>query len=185
MSEGRLSQPGSIRSPQRINRVPYPVLARSIPWISIVLGSVVPSWFLIASTPVLPPFGFLMLVSWRQVRPGLLPVWAGLPLGLIDDLYSGQPMGSAILLWSATLIALDVVETNLPWRNFAMEWLVAAGLISAYIVLSLGFANVAGATTPFFVIVPQIVISVLIYPLIGRMVAALDRFRLTPFAELD
>lgn len=169
---------------RRINRAPSLVLAGGVPWASVVLGSLLPNWLVIASVPVLPPLGFLMFISWRQLRPGLMPVWAGLPLGIVDDLYSGQPFGSAVLLWSIAAITLDVVEARLPWRNFLTEWLVAAGLIVAYIVFSLGFANLAGASTPLQVIVPQIVIAILIYPLVGRLVAAFDRIRLTPFVEL-
>ncbi len=173
---------GAVRP--RINRTASPLIARTVPWATVALGSIVPAWLLIASAPILPPLGFLILIAWRQLRPGLLPVWAGLPLGLIDDIYSGQPMGCAILLWSIASIVLDIVEARLPWRNFVMEWLVAAGLISAYILLGLGLANIAGASTPLFVIVPQIVISILIYPLVGRIVGAFDRLRLTPISVI-
>ena len=66
---------------QRINRAPSPVLAISLPWLLVMLGSLSPTWPVIASAPLLPPFGFLLLVAWQQLRPGLFPVWAGLPLG--------------------------------------------------------------------------------------------------------
>jgi rod shape-determining protein MreD len=168
----------------RINRVPSPLVARSLPWITIALASLLPGWILIASAPVLPPLGFLMFVSWRQLRPGLLPIWAGLPLGIVDDLFSGQPFGSAALLWSVSAIVLELVETRLPWRNFLTEWLVAIGLIVAYIVLGLVLANIAGAGSPLHVIVPQIVISILSFPLVGLFVARMDRLRLTPFVVL-
>lgn len=168
----------------RINRTPSPLLARSVHWASVMLGSFLPALLLVPSAPVLPPIGFLMLLAWRQLRPGLLPVWAGLPLGFFDDLYSGQPMGSAIFLWSAAMIALDIVEARLPWRNFVMEWLVAAALIAAFIVSSLAFANAAGGSTGFLVIVPQIALSILTYPLIGRIVATLDRLRLLAIMEM-
>lgn len=170
---------------QRINRAPSPVIARTIPWASILVASILPGWLLIASAPVFPPLGFLFFVSWRQLRPGLLPVWSGLPLGLFDDLFSGQPFGSAVFLWSMAAIALDVVEARLPWRNFLTEWLVAIGLILAYIILCLALANIAGAAAPIKVIVPQIVISILAYPLVGRVIAVLDRLRLTPFRILQ
>lgn len=111
-------------------------------------------------------------------------MWAGLPLGLFDDLFSGQPFGSAVALWSISAIVLDLVEARLPWRNFFTEWLVAVGLILAYIVLCLGLSNMAGAAAPLSVVMPQIVISVLSYPLIGRLVAVFDRLRLTPFVVL-
>ncbi|SFG13207.1 rod shape-determining protein MreD [Novosphingobium sp. CF614] len=183
MTMARLSRrDGTAR--QRINRAPSPLLARGLPWLTILLGSLLPGLLLIASAPVLPPFGFLIFVAWRQLRPGLLPIWSGLPLGLFDDLYSGQPFGSAVLLWSIAAIALDLIEARLPWRNFLTEWLVAIGLIVAYIVLSLALANMAGAAVSLPVIVPQIVISVLSYPLVGRVVAMADRFRLTPFMVL-
>ena len=169
---------------KRINRAPSPFIARSVPWLSIMLASLLPAWLLIASAPVMPPIAFLMLLAWRQLRPGLLPVWAGLPLGLFDDLCSGQPFGSAVLLWSAALIVLELIEARFPWRSLLLEWLVAAVLAAAYIVLCLAAANVAGAASPLQVIVPQTIVSILAYPLIGRMVAALDRIRLTPFRDI-
>lgn len=150
-----------------------------------MLGSFTLPLLFIASAPILPPFGFLMLLAWRQLRPGLLPVWVGLPLGLFDDLYSGQPMGSAIFLWSAAIIAIDIVETRLPWRNFLMEWIVAALLIASYIVAGLGFANATGGSTHILIVAPQIALSILIYPLIGRLVALLDRIRLRQYMEVD
>ncbi|GLK45148.1 hypothetical protein GCM10017612_30680 [Novosphingobium resinovorum] len=169
---------------QRINRKPSRTIAGGVPWLTVMLGSLAPGWVLIASAPVLPPLGFLMFIAWRQLRPGLMPMWAGLPLGLFDDLFSGSPFGTAVLLWSLSTIVLDHVETRLPWRNFLTEWLVAIGLIVAYIVLCLGVSNIAGACAPLNVIVPQIVISVIIYPLVGRFVALMDRLRLTPFVVM-
>lgn len=169
---------------KRINRAPSPFIARSVPWLSIMLASLLPAWLLIASAPVMPPVAFLMLLAWRQLRPGLLPVWAGLPLGLFDDLYSGQPFGSAVLLWSMALIVLELIEARFPWRNLLLEWLVAAVLATTYILLCLAAANVAGAAASLQVIVPQTIVSILAYPLIGRMVAALDRIRLTPFRDI-
>jgi len=146
-----------------------------------MLGSFLPALPLVPSAPVLPPIGFLSLLAWRQLRPGLLPVWSGLPLGFFDDLYSGQPMGSAIFLWSAAIIVLDIVETRFPWRNFMMEWLVAAALIVSCIVLGLAFANLAGGATALAVILPQAALSILAYPVVARLVAAFDRMRLMPF----
>ena len=165
----------------RINRVPMPLLAHGFPWLTVVLCSIMPSWLLIASAPILPPFGFLAFLAWRQLRPGLLPIWAGLPLGFVNDLYSGEPLGFAILSWSLAAIILDEVETRLPWRNFVTEWLVAVLLIGVYIALSLGAADLAGAGANIKVIVPQLVISLLTYPLVGRLIAVADRFRLRPF----
>ncbi len=163
---------------QRINRAPSPIFARAVPWFSILVASLIPGWFVIASAPMLPPFGFLMYLAWRQLRPGLLPLWAGLPLGLFDDLYSGAPLGTAVLLWSLAAIAVDRLEERFPWRTFATEWLVATSLIILYILASCLLSNLTAFHVPLHVIVPQLVISVFAYPLVGRLVARLDRIRL-------
>ena len=69
---------------QRINRAPSPIIAVGLPWLSIILGSMLSTVLVIASAPIMPPLGFLTFLAWRQLRPGLLPIWAGLPLGLVD-----------------------------------------------------------------------------------------------------
>jgi len=175
---------GTPASAPRINRAPSSLVAHGLPWVTIVLGSMLPSWLMIASAPVLPPLGFLIFIAWRQLRPGLLPIWAGLPLGMADDLFSGQPFGSAVLLWSVAAIVLELIEARLPWRNFLTEWLVAIGLIVAYVALCLGIANLGGGSAPVRVVLPQIIISMLFYPLSGRFVAAMDRLRLKPIVVL-
>ncbi len=170
---------------QRINRAPSPVLAVGLVWLSIALGSILSTILVITSAPLMPPLGFLTYLAWRQLRPGLLPMWAGLPLGVVDDLYSGQPFGSAVLLWSITAIVLDIVETRFPWRDFATEWLVAAAMTATYAVACLSLANLDSASTPLLTIVPQIIASILVYPLVCRLVALIDRLRLVPIMELD
>ena len=167
-----------------LNPCPSPFLARAGPWPAVMLGSRGAHMAPLGSAPVLPPLGFMFLLSWRQLRPGLLPVWAGLPLGLFDDLYSGQPFGSAMLTWSLAMIVLDVIEARFPWRSFLFDWAEAAGLVAAYLLLGLAFANAAGAATPVRVLVPQLAISLLLYPLAGRIVSLFDRFRLLPFREV-
>ena len=178
----RLPNPlGDKFQPRRINRAPSPILARGVPWLLVALASITPHWLVIASAPILPPFGFLMLLAWRQLHPGVLPMWAGLPLGFVDDLFSGQPFGSAILLWSLTMILFDFIETRFPWRNFLAEWLVASALLVVYAMLGLIAVSLAGASAPVAVLVPQITVGILVYPLVARLVAAFDRFRLLPF----
>ncbi len=175
--------PGLVVPPRRggINRAPVPALAYLLPWLSIVVASIAPGWPVIASIPLMPPLGFLALLGWRQLHPGLLPVWAGLPLGLIDDLVSGQPAGSGVLLWSVTMLGLEAIELRWPWRNFLVEWGVATVIITAYLVIAGCFANGIGRPDWLLAIPPQIVLSILLYPLVARTVAWLDRLRLTPF----
>lgn len=165
---------------QRINRAPSPALAVAAPWLMVMLGSLSPSLPIIASAPVMPPFGFLFLVAWQHLRPGLFPAWAGLPLGFFDDLFSGQPLGSAVALWSIAMIGIDVVEARLPWRGFTLNWQFTAAIIAGYLILALALANLAGGASPLRVLVPQAIVAILCYPLVALLVGLCDRFRLIP-----
>lgn len=161
-----------------INRDHSVILALGVPLLTILLGSLSPLLPVIAAGPVMPPFGFMILLAWRIVRPGLLPPWIGLPLGAFDDLFSGQPFGNAILLWSIAMLSMDAIEARFPWRGFWQDWATASGMIVAYLVLGALFAG--GNFTPerFVLIVPQLLLSVLLFPIIARMVAFFDRVRL-------
>lgn len=168
----------SDRYGSRINRTQSPLRAGSVPYVSIMLGSVLQVLLIADVMPVIPPLGLLMLLAWRMVRPGLLPLWAGAPLGAFDDLFSGQPFGSAVLLWSLALIAIELIEARFPWRGFWQDWFTAG--LAALLVWLAGLM-VSGATlTPEMLLVamPQALLSVLLYPILARMVASLDRFRL-------
>ncbi|AKM10085.1 rod shape-determining protein MreD [Croceicoccus naphthovorans] len=178
MSLGGDRLPGSDLFTRRINRAPSLLLATAVPWIVIALASLMPLSPVIASAPVLPPLAYLFLIGWRLLRPGLLPLWAGAPLGLIDDLYSGQPFGSAILLWSLTMIGIELIDGWLRWRGFWQDWLVAMVLITAYLFLGHVFAAIAGGRFDPGLIVPQLLISFIAFPLLTRVIAILDILRL-------
>ena len=162
----------------KINRSHSPILAFGMPWLTIMLASLAPLLPVIAPAPIMPPLGFLFFLAWRVLRPGLLPLWAGLPLGLWDDLFSGQPLGSAILLFSVTMIALDLIEMRFPWRGFWQDWLVAGTFTTMYILLSALFSGVTIAPIQLPLILPQLVLSVLAFPIVAQVVSLLDRIRL-------
>src|SRR3546814_17500225 len=73
----------------------------------------------------MPPVGLLLLLSWRLLRPDLWRTWIGVPLGLFDDIASGQPIGSAMCLWTVKLIGIDAVEHPMVWRSYRQDWLIA------------------------------------------------------------
>ncbi len=164
----------------RINRAPSPMLAIAMPWILVMLGSLSPTWPIVASAPVMPPVGFLFLLGWLHLRPGLLPVWAGLPLGLFDDLFSGQPLGAAMVAWSVATIAMDYLETRFPWRGFIQNWLVASMVIAGYLLIGAWFAGAHRQPILMLAMLPQIALSVLAYPIAVQIVGLIDRARLIP-----
>ena len=162
----------------KINRTHSPVRAYAVPWASIMLGSLVPQLPIASAVPLVPPLGFLLLLGWRLVRPGLLPVWAGFPLGLFDDLFSGQPFGSAIMLWSATMLLLEILETRFPWRGFFQDWIVSGLLATWYLVIAAILSGGKVGGVMLAVLIPQVTLTLILIPILSRFVAVLDRFRL-------
>lgn len=162
----------------RINRDHSPWLLALVPWGSIMLAAVLPFFFLTSAIPLVPPLAMLFLLAWRLVRPGVLPVWAGFPLGVWTDLFSGQPLGCSVLLFSLILLWIEVLESRFPWRDFLQDWATAAMAVSAYIVLGALFSGANVTPVAFAAIMPQLLLSVLAYPIVARMVAGLDIIRL-------
>jgi rod shape-determining protein MreD len=150
----------------------------AIPIASIVLCSMVTTLPLLMTQPLLPPLGLMMMLSWRMMRPGLLPTWAGLPFGLADDIFSGQPFGSAGLIWSLSMLAIEVIDTRAIWRDHVQNWLIASILIGAALLGGLEINGLAHARPDAVVLLPQIILSILLYPLVVRICSQLDRWRL-------
>lgn len=168
----------------RINREPSPIVATALPWATVMLLSLVSFSPIIASATVLPPLSFMILMGWRLLRPGMLPVWAGAPLGAFDDLYSGQPLGSAITLWSLAMIAMEAIDARFRYRGFLQDWVVAAGLFAGYILLSALIVTAAGGSAALYTVVPQVALTILIYPAITGLIVVLDRVRLLPLKTI-
>ena len=146
-----------------------------IPVVSVLLASLAPLLPMIAGTPVVPPFGYMMLLCWRLMRNDLWPVWAALPLGAFDDLFSGAPIGTAAALWTMSFIAIDMIDRRWVWRDHLQDWGIAVALVTIYLVLALWLS---GGGLPLVMLLPQIVFSALLFPVVARVTAMLDRWRL-------
>lgn len=162
----------------RIARDRSPLRMIGTPYASIAIGSLTTALPMIAQAPLLPPFGLLMLLGWRLLRPELLPVWAGIPLGLFDDIMSGQPIGSAMFLWTMVLLVTELAHLRLVWRDYWEDWVVAILSILFCIGGGMLFVRLTGGGGSPLLILPQITVSILLYPPIARFCAMLDRWRL-------
>jgi rod shape-determining protein MreD len=153
-----------------------PGRARALPWATVMAGSLVTIVPIVATVPILPPFGLLMLLAWRLLARFALRPWAAAPLGFFDDLVSGQPLGSAVLLWSLCFLGIDLVERRLVYRDFWQDSLIAAAALifclagGRVIALPIG-THVDGA------LFAQGIASILLFPVATRLVAWIDRKR--------
>jgi rod shape-determining protein MreD len=162
----------------RIDRPPSSLRLTGTPIITTMLGSMATLMPMIASAPLLPPFGLIMLLAWRLRHRTIWPVWIGLPLGLWDDIFSGQPLGSSMLLWTILMLGLDVIDRRMVWRDFWQDWGLAAAVIAITLLGGLGIANWTGGNTSPLTVLPQIVISIALFPLLARACAMIDKWRL-------
>ncbi|WP_294196486.1 rod shape-determining protein MreD [uncultured Sphingomonas sp.] len=147
--------------------------ARLLPWATVMAGSLVATLPWGATLPLLPPVGLLLLLSWRLLAPLSLRIWAPALLGLFDDLVSGQPLGSAMLLWTLAYFLVEAIDARSGVRDFPQSWSIAA--------LAIAFVLLGGrlVATPLdahvdTVLLIQIVISVLLFPAAARLVAWID-----------
>ncbi|MDP1026250.1 rod shape-determining protein MreD [Sphingomonas sp. KR1UV-12] len=143
---------------------------------TVVAGSLVTIVPVIATVPILPPFGLLMLLTWRLLARFALRPWAAAPLGFLDDLLSGQPLGSAVLLWSLCYMAIDLIERRMILRDFWQDWLIASGAILFCLAGGRVLALPVGAPVDGALLV-QAGSTILLFPLAARLVAWIDRKR--------
>ena len=163
----------------RLNRSSHPFRIRAVPIASVLLASMLPSFLPIISTmPLFPPFGLMLFLSWRLMRPGLWPIWAGLPFGLFDDIFSGQPMGSAAFIWSFAMLGMEMLDSRAIWRDHWQDWLLGGLIIILALLIGLWFVSLGHNSAGASVLLPQIILSVLLFPLVVRFCARLDGWRL-------
>jgi rod shape-determining protein MreD len=151
--------------------------ARLIPPASVVLGSALSALPIVSVTGWWPNFGFIMLIAWRLLRADPWPIWWAAPLGLVNDLLTGAPIGLSIALWSAVALAMELVDHRTQWRDYWVEWAIATVLISVDRAADWQVAALAGAPVPFLRVIPAIAIGILAFPVAAMLVLRTERWR--------
>ena len=153
-------------------------LATLLPAASVVAASLLAALPIVSSNGWYPDFGFLVLISWRLLRADPFPAWWAAPLGLINDLFTGGPIGLSVAWWSAIMLALDLIDRRTMWRDYWTEWVLAAVLIAINEWLQWRVAALVGARIEFVKMVPGLIISICVFPLTAWLVSRLDAWRL-------
>ena len=132
--------------------------------VMIMTGSLTAILPLTVSAPLLPPFGFAAFVVWRLLRPDLLPPWTALGFGTFDDLVSGNPLGTAIFLWTVAALVLVTAERWFLFRTWRQDWMVTGTACVLYLVALWLLGPVNGG--------PRGEWSMLLVPAFGSLLAA-------------
>lgn len=167
----------ALSSPRRIGQGP-PAYAPYVPALSVVAASLLSALPIISVTGWYPDIAFLVLISWRLLRADPFPAWWAAPLGLINDLFTGAPLGFSVALWSAVMLVLDLADRRTMWRDYWIEWLLAAVLIVIEQWFEWRVAAWGGASIPLVQMFPPLAISVLLFPVTAWLVSRIDRWRL-------
>lgn len=133
---------------------------------------------IVMESPIVPDIAFLVLIAWRLLRPEMWSPIIVLLLGLFNDLVSGHPIGQSMALWMILFLIYDVIDARLVFRDYWMDWFIATLSIIFYIYGLWYIGQLMGNVIDFMVLLPQIGLSVLGYPIVARLVLALDRWRL-------
>ncbi|HVF38207.1 MAG TPA: rod shape-determining protein MreD [Sphingomicrobium sp.] len=153
--------------------------ATILPAATVFAGSLMALLPIVSATGWWPDWGLLMLVAWRLLRGDAWPAWWAAALGFANDLILGNPIGLSVALWSAIMIAMDIVDRRTMWRDYWIEWAIAALFISLAEMAQWRVAALLGADIPLRMSAgPAILIGVLCFPIAAFLVARLDRWRL-------
>jgi rod shape-determining protein MreD len=162
---------------RNIGRGPRP-LAAYIPAATVMIASLLSILPIISVVGWFPDFGFVVLIAWRLLRADVWPSWWAAPLGLFNDLVSGLPIGFSVTLWTAAMLALDMADRRTMWRDYWVEWALAAVLLAIYETAQWRVAQMMSASMPFRSIVPPVLVAILAFPVAAWLVAKIDRWRL-------
>ena len=154
------------------------IRARAVPILTTMAGSALALLPIVTDWQAVPPCGLLMLLAWRLLRPELWHAWIALPLGLFDDLMSGQTLGTAMFLWTVILLLVDALDTRLLWRDYWIDWLIAGAAIIIAMAGGYWLSGVDSAHGSLMLAVPQMIISTLCFPLAVRLCRLFDNWRL-------
>ena len=167
----------ALTPPRRIGQGPSPIAAY-VPAATVVVAAMLAGLPIVSTSGWYPDFAYLVFISWRLLRADPWPAWWAAPLGFVNDLFTGYPIGFSIALWSATMLALDLIDRRTMWRDYWIEWVLGAVLIAIDEWLQWRIAKLVGAAPPFARMVPPLVISICIFPVIAWVVSRIDAKRL-------
>lgn len=162
----------------RIGRTPSAFRRQAVPIATVILGSMATLLPAIATAPVMPPLGLVIFLAWRALHRNLWLPWMGLPLGFADDLFSGSFLGTAMVLWTAVLLILDMLDRRFVWRDDRQEWAIAAAAMLFVIIGSYLIGGSAHGLYGPLLLLPQMAMAMLFFPLAMRLCDRLDSWRL-------
>ncbi len=134
---------------------------------------------IVSTSLIVPDLAFMTLIAWRLLRPEIWTPKAALAVGMFEDLVAGHPLGQSMALWTIIFLAFEIVDAKLSFRDYWMDWFFAAIALIFHTFGVWYVARLMGNGAEFSVMLPQLALAILGYPLVARVVLAIDRWRLS------
>jgi rod shape-determining protein MreD len=139
---------------------------------ALLLVAVVP---LVTTLPVLPDIGLALLIAWRLYRPDMLAPWAGLPLGILADILTAQPLGVSATVWPLVLLGLAMIEPRFPLRDQRVDWMLATAAITLGKLIIYEGLVLTHLPQPFLPFLMGVASTIFFFPIIARLAAWMER----------
>ena len=151
---------------------------RFVPVASTVTAILLGLFPLVVMNPLIPDIGFLVLLTWRLLRPEIWMPSVALGCGLFDDLVSGHPLGQSMALWTIVFLVFDLIDNRVDYKDFWFDWFYAAVAVVFHTAGAWYIGVLMHSPSPFSQLLPQIGFTILAYPVLARLILGLDRWRL-------
>jgi len=76
------------------------------------------------------------------------------------------------------MLALDLIDRRTMWRDYWIEWVLAAVLIAIDELLQWRVAGLVDAAPPIGRMAPPVIISICVFPVFAWAVSRIDAWRL-------
>ncbi len=151
-------------------------------FIGLSLGlMLLPVWI---PVPIIPQLGLLGVLYWTTYSFNLMPPGAAFAVGLLQDLWLGQPLGlnaSLLALFAWVLSGQFNVYASRPFR---FGWLFAVPVIVLYETLTWGITRLLGQTCDLHQMLWQTGSTLIAYPAAVWVHAKIQRLVTDPLLYL-
>ncbi len=130
---------------------------------------------LLVPVPVFPQLGLLAIFVWALFQPGLMPAWLAFLIGVVADLLFAQPIGVNATGFALVVAMVRIFESRYGRHAHGFDWLIAGFVVIGFQILTAGLMVLAARPIPLLAQVWQVLTSILAYPLVVWLCAAVQR----------
>jgi rod shape-determining protein MreD len=130
---------------------------------------------LIVSVPVFPHLALLSVFVWATFQRGLMPPWLAFLIGLVADLLFATPLGINATLFALTAAFVRTFEGRYGQHAHGFDWGLATVTIVVFQLLTWQLMALAGRPVPLQPMLWQVVTSIVAYPVVVAICAAVQR----------